>query len=65
MTDPWDEREISLHENHKNQPNLGKYTSPIMDCVVVTQIFFIFTPKIVEMIQFDEHIFQLGGSSTN
>ena len=24
------------------------------------QIFFIFTPKIGEMIQFDEHIFQMG-----
>ena len=36
MTDPWDERYIYLHENHKNQPNVGKfkpnvgkYTSPM------------------------------------
>ena len=28
--------------------------------LVATQIFFIFTPKIGEMIQFDEHIFQMG-----
>ena len=28
-------------------------------------MFFIFTPKIGEMIQFDEHIFQMGGSTTN
>ena len=28
-------------------------------------LFFIFTPKIGEMIQFDEHIFQMGGSTTN
>ena len=27
---------------------------------MATQIFFIFTPKIGEMIQFDEHIFQMG-----
>ena len=28
--------------------------------VVATQIFFIFTPNPGEMIQFDEHIFQMG-----
>ena len=28
--------------------------------MVVEKIFFIFTPKIGEMIQFDEHIFQMG-----
>ena len=28
--------------------------------VVATQIFVIFTPEIGEMIQFDEHFFQLG-----
>ena len=28
--------------------------------VVTTHIIFIFTPKIEEMIQFDEHIFQMG-----
>ena len=28
--------------------------------VVATQIFFIVTPKLGEMIHFDEHIFQLG-----
>ncbi len=28
-------------------------------------VFFIFTPKPGEMIQFDEHIFQMGGSTTN
>ena len=33
--------------------------------MVATQIFFIFTPIPGEMIQFDEHIFQLGGSTTN
>ena len=26
---------------------------------------FIFTPKIGEMIQFDDHIFQMGGLTTN
>ena len=31
-----------------------------MNWVVATQIFFIFTPKIGEMIQFDDHIFQMG-----
>ena len=34
----------------------------IVDRVVATQIFFNFTPKIGEMIQFDEHIFQRGWS---
>ena len=29
------------------------------------QTFFIFTPNPREMIQFDEHIFQMGGSTTN
>ena len=29
------------------------------------QIFVIFTPIPGEMIQFDEHIFQMGGSTTN
>ena len=24
MTDPWDERYIYLHENHRNQPNVGQ-----------------------------------------
>jgi len=28
--------------------------------VVATQTFFIFTPNLGEMIQFDEHIFQMG-----
>ena len=28
MTDPWD-RYIYLHENPKNQSNVGKYTSPM------------------------------------
>ena len=27
---------------------------------MVTQTFFIFTPNLGEMIQFDEHIFQMG-----
>ncbi len=27
--------------------------------------FFIFTPNLGEMIQFDDHIFQMGGSTTN
>ena len=25
MTDPWEERYIYLHENHKNQRNVGQY----------------------------------------
>ena len=29
------------------------------------QIFFIFTPIPAKVIQFDEHIFQMGGSTTN
>ena len=29
------------------------------------QTFFIFTPKIGEDFQLDEHIFQMGGSTTN
>ena len=29
------------------------------------QIFCMFTPKIGEMIQFDEHIFQFGCETTN
>ena len=29
--------------------------------MVATQIFFIFTPKLGEGFQFDEHIFQMGG----
>ena len=33
--------------------------------VVATQICFIFTPNPGEMIQSDEHIFQMGGSTTN
>ena len=44
--------------------NVGKmyYTWILWDSywVVATQIFFIFTPKIGEMIQFGEHIFQMG-----
>ena len=32
---------------------------------MATQIFFIFTLICGEMIQFDEHIFQVGGSTTN
>jgi len=32
--------------------------------LVVSDIF-IFTPNIGEMIQFDEHIFQMGWSTTN
>ena len=31
--------------------------------LVATQTFFIFTPKIGEMIQFDEQIFGMGGST--
>ena len=31
--------------------------------VVATQIFFMFTPILGEMIQFDEHIFQMGGKT--
>ena len=27
MTNPWDERRIYLHENHKNQPDVGKFIS--------------------------------------
>ena len=27
MTHPWDERYVDLHENHKNQPNVGKQWS--------------------------------------
>ena len=34
---------------------------PIVPWLVVSLICFIFTPKIVEDFQFDEHIFQLGG----
>ena len=30
-----------------------------------SNIFGIFTPKLGEMIQFDKHIFQMGGSTTN
>ena len=30
-----------------------------------SNIFEIFTPKFGEMIQFDEHIFEMGGSTTN
>ncbi len=30
-----------------------------------SNIFGIFTPKIGDMIQFDVHIFQMGGSTTN
>ena len=26
MTDPWDERYIYLHENHRNERNVGIYT---------------------------------------
>ena len=33
---------------------------PTFDWVVATQIVFLFIPKIGEMIQFDEHIFQMG-----
>ena len=34
--------------------------------VVATQVFFWFvTPKIGEDFQFDEHIFQMGGLTTN
>ena len=32
----------------------------LLNWVVATQIFFIFTPNLGEMIQFDEHIFQMG-----
>ena len=35
------------------------------DWVVATQLCVIFTPKIGEMIQFDEHIFRWIGSTTN
>ena len=36
------------------------FPAPMQIWVVATQIFFIFNPKIGEMIQFDEHIFQMG-----
>ena len=39
-------------------PNAGKYTMAI-ECVVATQIFC-FIPIWGFMIQFDEHIFQMG-----
>ena len=44
-----------------NQPS-GKLTEPwkILIWVVATQRFFIFTPNLGDMIQFDEHIFQRG-----
>ena len=29
------------------------------------QIFFILTPNLGEDFQFDEHVFQMGGSTTN
>ena len=34
----------------------------ILGGVVVTQIFVIFTPNLMEMIQFDEHIVEMGWS---
>ncbi len=33
--------------------------------MVVSSIWIIFTPNLGEMIQFDDHIFQTGGSTTN
>jgi len=39
--------------------------SQLSGFVVATQIFFIFIPIPGEMIQFDEHIFQMSGSTTN
>ena len=43
-----------------NQSEEAKLVVFILNWVVATQIFFIFTPKLGEMIQFDEHIFQRG-----
>ena len=46
MTDPWDWY-IYLHENHKNQPNVAKYT------IHGSYGFW------GNAIQFDEHVFQV------
>ena len=34
-------------------------------CVIVSNIFYFHPYLLGEMIQFDEHIFQVGGSTTN
>ena len=53
--------QIMLGDGH--QPNnRGLYThyEDSLLKVVATQIFFVFTPNLGEMIQFDEHMFQMG-----
>ena len=39
---------------------LGVVSGDFVVKVVATQLFFMFTPNLEEMIQFDEHIFQMG-----
>ena len=41
-------------------PKVTLGTEDTLHWVVATQIFVIFTPKIGEDVQFDEHIFQMG-----
>ena len=50
---PWD-CYIYLHENHKNQPNVNIPYMDGMGC------FFFSSRSLGDMIQFDEHIFQIG-----
>ena len=38
---------------------------PLISWVVTSNIFGIFTPKLGEDFPFDDHIFQMGGSTTN
>ena len=40
------------------------WENDVLVWVVVSKIF-LFLPLLGEMIQFDEHIFQMGGSTTN
>ena len=47
----------------QNYPNVGKIGHTLLGGGF--KHFFIFTPKIGEDFQFDEHIFQMGGSTTN
>ncbi len=56
------EKEIQVDDNHKIPgKNMRKW------CVSLGGGFkdFLFLPLLGEMIQFDEHIFQMGGSTTN
>ena len=48
----------------KKWPNM-KFTGAISLLLVVVSIFFYFRPYLEEDFQFDEHIFQRGGSTTN